>query len=206
MENDDSDFAGFPQALAACENAFLEGGAGGGSAQSAALLKALQGALDGLLANQQCAGTFGKAPGLFSTSSTPTAGQVLDSLISASKGGAASPYGSIQFVDPDNPSGIMQKSFILSGNPAETVATSPFWHSFPLWRFASASNVYINTLDAQGYFNFSTATAELTILHELGHVLANQNWKGDQIGTDANNPNQNNINDALIEKNCGLKP
>jgi RHS repeat-associated protein len=68
------------------------------------LLKSLKSKLDAILANQDCAGIFGKAPGLlgFGTSSTPTASNVLDSLIDGSSGGASSPYGSFQFVDPSN--------------------------------------------------------------------------------------------------------
>ena len=58
-----------------------------------ARLKAIQETLDKLLANPDCAAIFGNAPGFlgFGTSSTPTAADVLDSLINGSTGGNPSP-------------------------------------------------------------------------------------------------------------------
>jgi RHS repeat-associated protein len=165
------------------------------------LLRSLQSDLDTRLANSECAGIFGKAPGILGLgrSSTPTAASVLDSLISAASGGVSSPYGTIQFIDPVDGS---VAGGLLGGHSAITVANHPIIHS--LLGLSSSSTVYISTLDVGENFNTSFVNAETTILHELGHVLSNLNWKGDKILPDVNSPDGSAANDSLIKSKCGL--
>ena len=174
-------------------------GSGGGgddtpTSQNRALLLAIKEALDSALSNTDCASIFGRSPSqMFGTA--PNAENVLDSLI-GSTGGATSPYGSIQFTDPGNGS---VAGGILGDSAAVTIANHPFWHSFGL---PSSSTVYISTLVAGNNFDTSVLNAETTVLHELGHVLSNLNWTGNQILGDVNNPNQSAANDALIQSKC----
>jgi hypothetical protein len=161
------------------------------------LLKFIKGNLDAMLAKQDCAEIFGKAPGrFFGTSDTPTAEQVLDSLIDGN-----SSYGRIEFKDPSDGSVV---GGLLGGHAGVTIADHPFLHA--LVGSSSASTIYISTLSIGESFNTSVGNAETTILHELGHLLSNLNWKGSQIKGDANNMTQSAANDALIQSKCGIKP
>lgn len=151
--------------------------------------------------------SFGKAPGFLGrgTSSTPTAADVLHSIIDGSTGGAPSPYGSIQFSDPTEGGGVING--LLQNSAAVTAPNNPIRHS--VLGFSTSSTIYINTLPVPDSFNSSVANAETTILHELGHVLSNLNWKGDQILSDGTlggrGPDQSLANSELIQSKCGIK-
>jgi RHS repeat-associated protein len=160
-----------------------------GSNQS--LLLSIETALNAALANPLCASVFG-TPGLLSPTATAT--QILDSLIaSAQPGATASPYGSIQFSD-------------TLGVDAETSTTpwARFKHSLGL---PVSSTITVSTIwnigngqPGYGYFNTSTINAESTILHELGHVLTNLDWKG---GIQPDKQDTSATNTTTIMNACG---
>lgn len=173
---------------------------GGAGYANLSLLNAIEGNLDAALSDPNCSKIFGSA-NLFG-SGGPTAEDVLNSLITAANGGSGSPYGSIQFIEPGSgsvPAGILANT----GASAVTIKNNlGFWHN--LFNLSGPSTIYISTLDTNNSsFNSSSASAELTILHELGHLLSNLGWWGDQIKPDASNEKQSAKNDTTITNACG---
>jgi len=109
-------------------------------------------------------------------------------------GGSASPYGKIVFTDVPYDDGAAAKT---SAGFVGTVK-----HFFGA---AVTSTVTIVNGDLPGYFGSSAYNAELTILHELGHVLSNLNFKNDQITPDGLDPSGkvSTDNDNKIKAACG---
>jgi hypothetical protein len=161
-------------------------------AQNQSLLNSIKSTLDAALSNSDCASIFG-TPGFLGGNAT--AAQVLNSLI-----GGSSQYGSIQFVDPDTATPFQKIALNDFQSAAATVSNHPIWSWFG---GRSTSTIYISTLDAPGSFNSSTLDAEETILHELGHLLANLGWSGDTITNDTNNPTASAANTQKVISACG---
>jgi hypothetical protein len=176
-----------------------DGGGEGGDSSDLSLLNSIQGALDKALSDPNCSKIFGRANLI--GSGGPTAQNVLDSLINAANGGPTSPYGSIQFIAPGSDSyaaGVLQ----TKGADAVTLKNS----SGLLGYFLSGpSTIYINNLVlGSSSFNASPGSAELLVLHELGHLLANLGWWGDQIKADGVGPAGNSQkNSDTVQNACG---
>jgi hypothetical protein len=120
-------------------------------------------------------------------------------LINAGPNGTGA-YGGIRFVDP-NDGTLIAGLMNATGAAAETVADHPVLHTW--FGRPTSSTVYIGSLQTgPDDFNSSAHSAELIMLHELGHVLSNLNWKGDQIVPDANR-NVNQANTTRVENACG---
>jgi hypothetical protein len=141
------------------------GGKGGGSTPDPtdqALLLSIRTALDKALSNSDCSKLFGTS-GLLSRGSS--AAQVLDSLINAATGsGPAGNYGSIRFSDTLGIDAQTTVSFLGGVQRFLGFSTSST---------VTISTIY-NTGNGQpgfGFFNTSVYNAEVTVLHELGHVM-----------------------------------
>lgn len=151
------------------------------------LLVTIQGTLDNALSDPKCASLFGTQGSLSSLMfGSVTAAQVLNSLIAGN-----SPYGSIQFTGRP----------LSMGAEGQTNSSSSLKS---LLGIPTSSTIIISSLSVGSSFNTSFYNAEVLVLHELGHLLANLGFSNDQITPDGLDPsgNASSKNTAKIASAC----